>query len=330
MTVSSDTARVSYSGDGATVVFAVSFYFLANSDLRVIHRSAAGVETAWTLDTQYNVSGAGDASGGSITVKTSPTDYTPASGETLVILRDVDITQETDYVENDEFAAETHERALDKLTMINQQQTEEIDRAIRFSATSSASGVEFPDPIANAIIKWNSAADDLEAALIGSISATFDAVLTSPTTGDMLAYDGSQWVNQTAAATLVSLGAEPADSDILKADTSDRIVANMGFTPVSDSSSSGAVTFDFSTGNICKITLTENITSITLSGAAAGDTLKMWITAAGSYTVSGWPAAVKWAGNTAPTMSSTAGAVDIITLEYDGTNYYGAYTQDHR
>lgn len=135
---------------------------------------------------------------------------------------------------------------------------------------------------------------------------------------------------QSGLGLLIGTDVQAYDEDILKADTSDRIVANMGFTPVSDSSSSGAVTFDFSTGNICKITLTENITSITLSGAAAGDTLKMWITAAGSYTVSGWPAAVKWAGNTAPTMSSTAGAVDIITLEYDGTNYYGAYTQDHR
>lgn len=149
-------------------------------------------------------------------------------------------------------------------------------------------------------------------------------------------YDGTAFqLNRLSAEYLSSddIGStvQAYDADILKADTSARIVANMGFTPVTDSSSSGAVTFDFSTGCICKITLTENITGITLSGAAAGDTLKIWFAqAAGGYTVSGWPAAVKWVGNTAPTMSSTDGAVDIITLEYDGTNYYGAYTQDHR
>lgn len=113
--------------------------------------------------------------------------------------------------------------------------------------------------------------------------------------------------------------------------TATRITANMGFTPVTDTSSSGAVTFDFTTGNICKITLTEAITSITLSGAAAGDTLKIEITqAAGGYAVSGWPASVKWPGGTAPTITATNGSVDIITLEFDGTNYRASAVQDYR
>lgn len=121
------------------------------------------------------------------------------------------------------------------------------------------------------------------------------------------------------------------DADTMKADTAARITANMGFTPVTDTSTAGAVTFDFTTGNICKITLTEAITSITLSGAAAGDTLKIEITqAAGGYAVSGWPATVKWPGGTAPTITATNGSVDIITLEFDGTNYRASAVQDYR
>ena len=36
-----------------------------------------------------------------------------------------------------------------------------------------------------------------------------------------------------------------------------------------------------------------------------------------------WPATVKWVGGSAPTLSTAAGAVDIVSFYYDGTNYYG-------
>lgn len=120
-------------------------------------------------------------------------------------------------------------------------------------------------------------------------------------------------------------------SSFVQEGVSARITANQGFTPVTDTQSSGSITHDFATGNVRKVTLSAAITSITLSNAVAGDTLKIIITqAAGGYAVSGWPAAVKWAGGTAPTITATNGAVDVITMEYDGTNYYAAIVQDHR
>jgi hypothetical protein len=77
--------------------------------------------------------------------------------------------------------------------------------------------------------------------------------------------------------------------------------------------------------------MTENITNITLSGAATGDVLEIWFTqAAGLYTVTGWAAAVKWPAATAPTITATDGAVDVVQLRYDGTNYFGSYVQDIR
>jgi hypothetical protein len=122
------------------------------------------------------------------------------------------------------------------------------------------------------------------------------------------------------------------DSDTMKSDTSTRVTASMGFTPVTDASSSGSVTFDFSTGNISKITLSEDITSVTISGATAGDILHIQITQdSTARAISGWPAAVKWSGGgTAPTISTTSGAVDIVSALYDGTNYWASVTQDHQ
>ena len=136
MTVASAVSRVSYSGNGSTTAFAVPFYFLENAHLRVILRSSAGVETVQTITTNYTVTGAGNPAGGTVNMIVAP-----ASGETLVILRDVPETQETDYTANDPFPAESHERALDKLTMITQQIGEESGRAIKIPETETSNTI---------------------------------------------------------------------------------------------------------------------------------------------------------------------------------------------
>jgi hypothetical protein len=131
MTVASATSRVSYAGDGATVAFPVSFKFLANGDLKVLLVDATGVETAWTLGTQYTLTGAGVDSGGTLTVSTSPVDYTPADGTTLVIYRDPDITQGAALPLGGPFPSTTVERMADRLTMIAQRLNDLIARSIR-------------------------------------------------------------------------------------------------------------------------------------------------------------------------------------------------------
>ena len=138
MTVSSSTAKVSYSGNSSTVAFAVNFYFLADSHLKVVSRAANGTETVKTLTTDYTVTGAGNPSGGTVTMLTAP-----ATGTTLVIARNVPITQLTDYTANDPFPAETHEQALDKLTMETQQINEAVARSIKLSLSNTMTSTEF-------------------------------------------------------------------------------------------------------------------------------------------------------------------------------------------
>lgn len=146
MTVSSTTARVSYSGNGSTTAFAASFYFLANSHLKVILRNALGVETVQVLNTDYTVTGAGNPAGGTVTMVVAP-----PTGTTLTIARNVPLTQEVDYQPNDPFPAESHEQALDKLTMIAQQQSDTNNRSLYFPITDSASLIgELPNSAARA------------------------------------------------------------------------------------------------------------------------------------------------------------------------------------
>jgi hypothetical protein len=128
-------------------------------------------------------------------------------------------------------------------------------------------------------------------------------------------------------------GAGPLDITGFDSITLDTVVvdtSNISFrTLQTDSSSAAAVTFDFSVDQKLKITLTENITSITLTPAAGPCNLVLEIVQdSTARTVTGWPAAVKWPGGTAPTISTGSGDVDILCFFYDGTNYYGSFLQD--
>ena len=79
----------------------------------------------------------------------------------------------------------------------------------------------------------------------------------------------------------------------------------------------------FSSGTIFKLLLT-NSPILTFSGATKGETLTLFLTQDGgaNRTIAAWPT-VKWPGGVAPTLTPTAGKTDIITLFYDGTDYYG-------
>lgn len=140
MTVSSTTTKVSASGDGSTAAFNYTFKIFADSEMEVIIRSSTGTETTKTLTTHYTVSGAGNDAGGTVTFTSG---NIPASGETVVLRRNLALTQGTDYVENDPFPANSHEDGLDRLTMITQGIQEELDRAIKASKTNTISSVEF-------------------------------------------------------------------------------------------------------------------------------------------------------------------------------------------
>jgi hypothetical protein len=96
-----------------------------------------------------------------------------------------------------------------------------------------------------------------------------------------------------------------------------------------DAGNSGtALTVDLSTCAAQKITLTGNVT-LTLSNPVTGGAYVFKIaTGAGSFTVT-WPAAVKWAGGTAPTITTAASKVDLVNLYWDGTNYFGSFTQNY-
>jgi len=97
---------------------------------------------------------------------------------------------------------------------------------------------------------------------------------------------------------------------------------------VDNGNSSTADTINYGTGNFQKSTLTGNCTyTFTAPSGPARVTLLVY-TGTGSFSIT-WPATVKWSGGTAPTTTATASKVDIFTFLWDGTNYFGTYTQNY-
>jgi hypothetical protein len=161
MTISGTYTPDAYTGNASTTEFPVTYPFFGTStdaEIEVIERTiATGAEATLVNGTDYTVAG-GSGSTGTVTATTAP-----AATVQWIIRRTTTETQETDYVENDPFPAESHEAALDRLTLVAQDATEASSRALQFpvSYTGGASNL-FPEPIASTVIQWNAAANALE------------------------------------------------------------------------------------------------------------------------------------------------------------------------
>ena len=93
------------------------------------------------------------------------------------------------------------------------------------------------------------------------------------------------------------------------------------------SSGVGTVTFNWNDGNIQTVTLTGNST-FAFSDPKSGASYQIVISqdATGGRTIT-WPT-IHWVSRVIPTLTGTANSKDIVTLTYDGTNYYGVIAKN--
>jgi len=200
VSISIETTKVQYVGTGAQTVFAYPFRILQDSDLLVIvSNDSTGAETTLTLNSDYTVSGAGDDGGGNVTLDSASL---CESGQTLTILRNIPATQTTDYVDGEAFSAESFENALDKLTMIQQQQREEINRAPKLPKSSSITDIVLPNPTANNYIGWNAGATGL-----ANMSGPVITTATAYEIDALVSYGGgTNYTDATINAALTAIG----------------------------------------------------------------------------------------------------------------------------
>ena len=86
-------------------------------------------------------------------------------------------------------------------------------------------------------------------------------------------------------------------------------------------------TLSLSNGTVQTVTLTAaNTCTFTMPTATAGKSFILIVT--GAATANATFTGVKWAANTAPTITTT-GNKDILSFIADGTNWYGNYSQNY-
>ena len=107
------------------------------------------------------------------------------------------------------------------------------------------------------------------------------------------------------------------------------VLKDVGETCVANATSGSTDTIDLTDGNVHNVTLTANCTftfsNPPASGTSGSFTLFLNQDGTGSRTAT-WPGSVKWAGGTAPTLTTTASRTDILvfTTIDAGTIWYGA------
>jgi len=173
-------------------------------------------------------------------------------------------------------------------------------------------------------LRVNATEDGLEFASSGGGGG--DVVGPASSTDEALTrFNGTSGTSvQNSTWTLSDAGAMNAADGVLQRPE----IKDYAETRTTPSSSSGTLTLNLENGNVFEVTLTENVTTLTLSnppasGKAGSLTLILKQDATGGRTFA-WPAAVKSAGGTDPTISSAANAVDIYTLLTTdaGTTWY--------
>lgn len=137
----------------------------------------------------------------------------------------------------------------------------------------------------------------------GATGATGPGVPTGGTTGQMLRKNSSTNYDLGYVSNVVSIGQV---SSALKA------IGTGGATK----------TIDWNEGNVQSVTLSANLT-FTFTNPVTGAGYVLKITQDTTARTITWPATVKWAGGAAPTLTATSGAIDIVSLLWDGTNYFG-------
>lgn len=148
MTIAVEGNPTKYTGDGTDAVLSTVFKFFVGSDIVVTQRiTATGVDTVLTKDVHYSVSADTPLGAvGTVTVISGVTNFTSAMEWTLE--RDLPRTQGTDYQDNESFPGDSHETAMDRLTLLVQDLKAEVDRCLKIPVGDTAGiTTELPNSI---------------------------------------------------------------------------------------------------------------------------------------------------------------------------------------
>ena len=141
-----------------------------------------------------------------------------------------------------------------------------------------------------------------------TLTVTANTTVTLPTTGTLATLAGTEtFTNKTLTNPTVTNYVETLQA-----------VGTVGSTS----------TLALTTGTVLTATLTASTPcTFTMPTATAGKSFILKLTQAATGMTTATFTGVKWPGGTAPTITATASAVDILSFVADGTNWYGTFAQ---
>lgn len=169
--------------------------------------------------------------------------------------------------------------------------------------------------------------------LIAAGTTATGAHQTLPTGGttDMLVGGGASnlpvWITATGSGSPVRASSPTLITPVLGIATASRLTVGGQYASTAFALTDGAtIALDWNNGNVQTVTLGGNRT-FTFANPLEGGRYVIILTqdGAGSRTVT-WPT-IKWRGNVAPTLTTTGGRTDIITLIYANGSYWADVSQ---
>ena len=122
----------------------------------------------------------------------------------------------------------------------------------------------------------------------------------------------------------IGVDVQAYDADTAKTDVNQQFTKGQRAKNQTANSSSGTLDINFNLANNFTVTLTENITTITVQNVAEGQSGSIFIAQPSSggttYTVNGWNSKFKFSGNTIPNITATVGKVDRVDYVIKSAN----------
>lgn len=263
----------------------------------------------------------GNLASGATTINVTSTTGTPSIPFYVVIDPDNDAKREVVLVDSTKNATQLNLSASSKRGQDGSTDTSHEDGAVIGIYPVAALWTDINDRVDSAYTAGGTDVAVADGGTGASTAADARSNLGAAADADVVKLTGSQTVagvkTFSDAATLSS-GATVAGEVNMQDNLLTRpLLKDYGEEVATDSDSGATHTIDLTTGNVHDLTLTANCTltfsNPTASGDACSFTLILRQDGTGSRTVT-WPASVDWPAATAPTLSTAAAAVDVLTF----------------
>lgn len=210
MTISSTVRKAGpYAGNGVAVQFAFGFKVFSGADIRLIKTDAEGAESP-VIGAVITPSADQEASPGGTVTLAAPL----PTGWRLTIVGNLPMVQPLELTNHGGFYPRTLNDAFDRLTILAQQQAEELARSLKFQASDDAASTEMPQKSARA----------------GRVLA-FDTGTGAPVAGPTIAEVGTVGA---AVAAISAVAGDLANIDIVAANVGSVVTASANMAAIID------------------------------------------------------------------------------------------------